>query len=145
MPFHVGKGAGFYRAAEIEDLLHLLRAVHDPLDRYALAAFLTSPAVGATDADLVAVFERGADPAAVAADRPGVAAAFERLAGLRRVAASGSLETVARAAVEGFDLATTALLQPGGPRRARNLAKAVALARRLDDEGRHGLYDLLRL
>ena len=29
-----------------------------------------------------------------------------------------------------FDLATTALLQPGGPRRARNLAKAVALARR---------------
>ena len=145
VPFHVGKGAGFYRAAEIEDLLHLLRAVHDPLDRYALAAFLTSPAVGATDADLVAVFERGADPAAVAADRPGVAAAFERLAGLRRVAASGSLETVARAAVEGFDLATTALLQPGGPRRARNLAKAVALARRLDDEGRHGLYDLLRL
>ncbi|MFO0933013.1 MAG: UvrD-helicase domain-containing protein [Planctomycetota bacterium] len=145
VPFHVGKGAGFYRAAEIEDLLHLLRAVHDPLDRYALAAFLASPAVGAGDADLLALFARGADPAAEAAARPALADAFERLARLRRVAASGSLETVARTAVEGFDLATTALLQPGGPRRARNLAKAVALARRLDDEGRHGLYDLLRL
>jgi len=145
VPFHVGKGAGFYRAAEIEDLLHLLRAVHDPKDRYALAACLTSPAVGATDADLLALFAHPLDPVAAAQDRPGLASAFARLDALRRLAASGSLEAVARAAVDDFELATTALLQPGGPRRARNLAKAVALARRLDDEGRHGLFDLLRL
>ena len=49
-----------------------------------------------------------------------------------------------RAALEASDAIPVALLQDGGARRARNLEKALAIARRLDADGGHGLSDFLR-
>lgn len=150
VPFQVGKGSGFYHATEIEDLLHLLRVVHDPLDRYALAAFLASPAVGASDADLFDVFGPGGDgtsamePIDVARAHPSLGEAVAGIDDLRRISVQEGLETLVAAAVHRFQLLPVAMLQAGGTRRARNLAKAIAIARSLDDQGRHGLFDLLR-
>ncbi len=145
IPFHTGRGRGFYETEEIRDLVHLLRVVLDPHDGFAVAAWLSSPSVGATDADLLAVFAgRPSDPLAVAAARPGLAAAVGTVRDLRRLAAGGRLEDVIRAALVRFDALPTALLQEGGARRAKNLEKALGIARRLDEAGGHGLLDFLR-
>ena len=145
VPFQVGRGRGFYQAQEIEDLLTLLRVVHDPLDEAAVAAWLTSPAVGATDADLLETFRPGHAAFDLAREREATRAAALHVDALRTLAARGSLEAVVRAAVDAADAVETSLLQTGGERRARNLRKAVAIARRLDDDGRHGLLDFLRV
>ncbi len=145
IPFHVGRGKGFYDTEEIADLVHLLRVVHDPRDRFAVAAWATSPAVGGTDEDLLAAFGgRSDDPFALLAARSRTAAACARVAALRRLAAAGSLEDLVRAALEASDAIPVSLLQDGGARRARNLEKALAIARRLDADGGHGLSDFLR-
>ena len=68
----------------------------------------------------------------------------ESLSRLRRFAAGSRLEDVLRRAFATFDAIPTALLQDGGLRRARNLEKALSIARRLDEEGGHGLFDFLR-
>ena len=160
IPFEVGRGKGFYDTEEIADLVHLLRVVHDPRDRFALAAWLASPAVGATDDDLLAVF--GDDIGPAAAGRGATFATRTRRRGrgrgvdgpcrppARRSSACAARRSPApsrrRCArrVEVFDAFETSLLQAGGGRRARNLRKAVAIARRLDAEGGHGLFDFLR-
>jgi len=151
IPFHVGRGKGFYDTEEIADLVHLLRVVHDPLDGFAVAAWLTSPAVGGTDEDLLAAFGGDARPGAAGAGAfarlaalPRTARACARVVGLRRVAAAGSLEDLLREALAASDAIPVALLQDGGARRARNLEKALAIARRLDADGGHGLSDFLR-
>lgn len=145
VPFHTGKGRGFYDTAEMRDLVHLLRVIHDPTDAFAVAAWLTSPAVGATDEDLLAVFAtRPREPLALAARRPALAPGVRAIEDLRRIAAGARLEDLLAEAMARFDLVATALAQDGGARRAKNLEKARVLARRLDEEGGHGLFDFLR-
>jgi ATP-dependent helicase/nuclease subunit A len=146
IPFHVGKGRGFYGTEEVRDLVNLLRVVHDPADDFAVAAWMTSPAVGATDEDLLEVF-RGAEAGTAferARARPRVAGAARSVDELRRLAARADLATTVRAALDAVDAVPCALLQDGGARRAGNLEKAVGVARRLDAEGRHGLSEVLR-
>lgn len=144
VPFHVERGRGFFGAEEIVDLAHLLRVVFDPLDRFAVAAWIASPAVGGTDEDLVAVFGRGDPPLEIAATRPALAPAVATVLRLRRVAATSSLEDTVCEAIAASDAVAVASLQSGGRRRAANLRKAVSLARSLDAEGGHGLVDLLK-
>ena len=145
IPFHTGKGRGYYDTEEMRDLVTLLRVLHDPQDGFAVAAWLTSPAVGATDEDLLAVFGgRRGPPLDAAASRPSLARAVAAVRELRRVAAGSRLEDLLRRALATFDLIPTALVQEGGARRAKNLEKALSIARRLDEEGGHGLLDFLR-
>src|SRR5207244_8088580 len=73
IPFHVGRGRGFFQTEEITDLLHLLRVVHDPRDRFAVAAWMASPAVGATDGQLLAAFSASEGPFAALANDPAFA------------------------------------------------------------------------
>lgn len=49
VPVYVVSGRGFYQAREIQDLLHLLRAVENPLDDFSLVVVLRSPLVGVSD------------------------------------------------------------------------------------------------
>jgi ATP-dependent helicase/nuclease subunit A len=55
----------------------------------------------------------------------------------------GSLREVVEAAVEGSDYSTAVWLLPGGPRRAANFAKAIALAESMD--GRFGFSEFLEV
>ena len=59
VPFLTQKSKGFYQAEEIIDLLYVLRVVHNPEDRFALASTAAGPALGATDADLLRWFGAG--------------------------------------------------------------------------------------
>ncbi len=149
IPFHTQKSKGFYQAEEIVDLLHVLRVVHNPEDRFALACTATGPAMAATDAEVLRWFGPGEGTpwTRMRADaRSGGphAEAFATLERLRVEAAGGSLATAVEHALLDLGLYETALLMPGGDRRAANLRKAVELARRLDRGRRRGLGDLLR-
>lgn len=154
IPFLTQRSRGFLQAEEIADLIHVLRVVHNPHDRFALACALTGPALAATDAELLRWFAR--DPQADGPARPWERFAAEAAAGgphretaeilaaLRLEAAGGSLAAVVERALEDLGLYEAALLRPGGDRAAANLRKAVEIARRLDRGGRRGLGDLLR-
>ncbi|MDA1195992.1 MAG: UvrD-helicase domain-containing protein [Planctomycetota bacterium] len=151
VPFHTQKSRGYFQADEIVDLVNVLRVVHNPRDRFALACAVTGPALGATDDELLRWFapdpddprdpwERLVDEALGGGRH---AAAVATIQALRREAVGGALaNTVERALVE-LGLYEVALLQPGGDRAAANLRKAVELARQLDAGGRRGLDDLL--
>ncbi len=157
VPFLTQKSKGYFQAQEISDLIHVLRTVHNPEDRFALACTATGPALAATDDELLRWFreptaeESETLPASAwrrmvaEADRGGRHAPTVRvLQKLRVEAVGGSLaSTVERVLLE-LGLYESALLEAGGDRRAANLRKAVDLARRLDRGGRRGLADLLR-
>lgn len=157
VPYLTQKSRGYFQADEISELLYVLRAVHNPEDRFALAATAAGPALAASDAELLRWFR----PASAAEDtsREGTPwarmqaeadaggrhqGAVATLRALRREAAGGSLATAVERTLTDLGLYEVALLMPGGDRRAANLRKAVAFARQLDRGGRRGLADLLR-
>ena len=150
VPYLTQTSRGFFRAEEISDLLHVLRVIHNPADRFALAAFATGPAVAATDLELLRWFGKGDDLTPWQRMRSEAAAGgphrhvLETLEALRIEAGDGSLATAVERALTELGLYETALLRPGGDRAAANLRKAVEFARRLDRGGRRGLADLLR-
>ena len=49
IPFYVVSGRGFYQTREVQDLVHMLRVLDNPLDDFSLAVVLRSPLVGVTD------------------------------------------------------------------------------------------------
>ncbi|HEY3416889.1 MAG TPA: UvrD-helicase domain-containing protein [Armatimonadota bacterium] len=49
IPYYVVSGRGFYQAREVQDLVHLLRVLDNPLDDFSLAVVLRSPLVGVSD------------------------------------------------------------------------------------------------
>ena len=49
IPFYVVSGRGFYQAREVQDLVHMLRVLDNPLDDFVLAVVLRSPLVGVSD------------------------------------------------------------------------------------------------
>ncbi|HXA52330.1 MAG TPA: 3'-5' exonuclease, partial [Candidatus Acidoferrum sp.] len=49
----VNRGRGFYESREVNDLVHLLRAIANPQDEVSLAVVLRSPLVGASEEDLL--------------------------------------------------------------------------------------------
>ena len=153
IPFLTQKSKGYFQSQEMVDLVYVLRAIHNPDDRFALACMATGPAMGATDDELLRWFHR--DPSGqdrrtpweriVAEARAGGrhAETVGTLTSLRVAAAGGALaHAVERALVE-LGLYECALLSSGGDRAAANLRKAVQVARQLDEGGRRGLDDLL--
>lgn len=150
IPHRTLGGRGWHQADEIQDLRDVLRVVHDVEDRHALAAFLTGPAVGASDADVARWFDPGgvATPYArwceAAREDPSQATIVAVLERLRDDAVLGSLTAVVEGALHDLGLLAAALAAPDGVRRAANLRKAVPLASALEAAGRRGLGDLLR-
>jgi ATP-dependent helicase/nuclease subunit A len=53
IPYLINSGRGFYEAREVNDLVHLLRVISNPLDEVSLAVVLRSPLVEASDETLV--------------------------------------------------------------------------------------------
>ncbi|HOS43144.1 MAG TPA: 3'-5' exonuclease, partial [Armatimonadota bacterium] len=49
VPVYVVSGRGFYQAREVQDIIHLLRAVENPLDDFSLTVVLRSPLVAVSD------------------------------------------------------------------------------------------------
>lgn len=49
VPFYVVSGRGFYQTREVQDIVHMLRVLDNPLDDFALAVVLRSPLVGVAD------------------------------------------------------------------------------------------------
>lgn len=150
VPYVILQGQGWLEAEEVRDLLYLLRVIHNPRDAHALAAMFTGPAFGATDDELLAVFEPHKDSEAFArweryCRGTRHEAGLETVLALRRLAVLGDLAEVVHEALEAFQWVEVTLLadDPGRIRRAANLEKAVEVARRLDAAGRHDLGDLL--
>ncbi len=155
IPFVTHRGRGFFQADEIVDLVYALRVVHDPADDFAFLCFATGPALAATDDDLLRWFE---DPRASprepgapwarfgeAADSDArLARVRDAVERLRWEAVAGRLGRVVEGALYDLGLLESQLLRPGGARRAMNLRKAVALARRVERRGGRDLAGLLR-
>ncbi len=154
IPFLTQNSKGYFQSPEMVDLVYVLRAVHNPEDRFALACMATGPAMGATDDELLRWFQR--DSAEQDAQSPwermiaeaeaggrhaGTVATLQRL---RVEAAGGALAQAVERALVDLGLYEGALLCPGGDRAAANLRKAIQVARSLDAGGRRGLDDLLR-
>jgi len=73
---HVYGGSGLYGRREIQDLVHLLRAVSDPHDPVALTAYLRSPAGGVDDVTLA---ELAAESTAAGSAAESVGSLFDAL------------------------------------------------------------------
>ena len=55
VPYLVNRGKGFYDSREVNDLVHLLRAISNPRDEVSLAVVLRSPLVAVSDEALLAL------------------------------------------------------------------------------------------
>ena len=55
IPYVVNRGKGFYDSREVNDLVHLLRAIANPRDEVSLAVVLRSPLVAVSDEALLAL------------------------------------------------------------------------------------------
>ena len=153
IPFLTQKSKGFFQTQEVSDLVHVLRAIHNPHDTFALACLATGPAMGARDDEILRWFRvdkssddvrtpwrRMQDEAAAGGRHADALAILERL---RVEAAGGALATTVERVLVDLGLYETVLMRPGGDRAAANLRKAVQVARQLDESGRHDLEDLL--
>jgi len=49
IPYQVHQGIGFYQTREVRDIYHLLRAIYDPEDDFAMIGALRSPFIGVSD------------------------------------------------------------------------------------------------
>ena len=154
LPTRVARGGGFFQAPEVRDLGELCAVVDEPGDEVAWAALLRSPLCGLTDGSLVALsrgrlsrlaelppeeataeLHRAHGDAAPEGegDRLGrLLATWRELRDARRRIDVGELVELA---VRRLDLEAALLAGPDGERRAGNLRKALALARR---EGARG-------
>jgi len=154
LPTRVARGGGFFQAPEVRDLGELCAVVEEPGDEVAWAALLRSPLCGLTDGSLVALSRgrlarlaelqpedagaelhraRGGGAPEGEGERLGrLLATWRELRAARRRIDVGELVELA---VRRLDLDAALLAGPDGERRAGNLRKALALARR---EGARG-------
>ena len=149
LPVRVARGGGFFQASEVRDIGELCALIEEPGDDVAWACLLRSPLCGISDGSLVALARTGLSGLV----RIEPAEAADWLDGARGVAAPGGegsrlrrfLETwrelraarrrldvgeLVELAVRRLDLEAALLAGPDGERRAGNLRKSVALARR---------------
>jgi ATP-dependent exoDNAse (exonuclease V) beta subunit len=149
VPFVSNRGRGYFQSDAVRDLVLLLRAIHDPQDRFALAAALTGPAFGLEDEDLWRLFGVGEGApherlAELARSDGEEARALGALLELREEAVTGSPARVVERALYDLRLLEVARLGPDGAQAAANLRKALGVARRIRTQGHRGLGDLLR-
>ena len=149
LPVRVARGGGFFQAPEVRDLGELCASVEEPGDEVAWAGLLRSPLCGLSDGSLVALARRRlshlplvqpAEAEALLEEARGAAApdgegfrlrrfleTWHELRAARRRLDAGDLVELA---IRRLDLEAALLAGPDGERRAANLRKAVALARR---------------
>ncbi len=137
--FEVTGGEAFAKSEELRDVLPLLRAVADPDDAIALAAFLRGPFCGASDDALYRFVKlggkfaayreipEGADPAIVA----GLGIVKESLGFARDLPAAAAIARI----FDRLGLTAFAATREQGGTRAGNTLLALALARRESASG----------
>jgi len=153
VPCRLGRGGGFFQAPEVRDLGELLASLADPSDELAWAALLRSPLCGLSDGSLfllarggggrsglARLWRLGAEGAAaeLRSLRPGgpaegegerLARFLEAWGALARVRDRLDVGELLAGAVDALDLEAALLAGPDGERRARNVRKALDLAR----------------
>ncbi|MCU0243020.1 MAG: UvrD-helicase domain-containing protein, partial [Vicinamibacteria bacterium] len=130
-------GKSFFDRQEVRETLHLLKAIADPTDRYALTAALRSICLGVSDADLVAYALAGGELRVGALDPnlPGAKALAPALELIERLHARREVDSIALLIERLFEeTRMRALLtcSPRGEAQIANLEQVVMLARRLD-------------
>jgi ATP-dependent helicase/nuclease subunit A len=156
IPYRTIGGRNYYQQIEVQDLLNLLRALHNPYDHLALATALRSPLFGFSDEALLRLRSRPG-PGQVRpglwetlydfdlpwpeGERPALEFAREVLSRLRSLAGRVTVEALLEIILE--ETAYDALLSslPDGDRRRENVQKLLARAR---ESGRVVLGDFLR-
>ncbi|HUL60281.1 MAG TPA: 3'-5' exonuclease, partial [Anaeromyxobacteraceae bacterium] len=155
IPYRLARGGGFYQASEVRDLGELIATLFDPDDVAAWAAVLRSPLCGVSDGALLLLARVGLGRIARLGEAE-LAGEVQRVAGrgaggpapiedgawrrLQRFLAVwrelrdarhrlAAPDLLARAA-GALDLDAALLAGPDGDRRAVNVEKAIALARR---------------
>ncbi len=151
---HVYGGSGLYGRREIQDLVHLLRAVSDPHDPVALTAFLRSPPGGVDDVTLA---ELAAASTAAGSAAESVGSLFDALRdagslvsreeGVRRARRAAALveelrdhaervphDRLLEIALEESGYRTFLAGAPDSPVGLRNVAKLLRIARRAGRE-----------
>jgi len=153
VPFRLGRGGGFYQAAEVRDVGELVASLAAPDDALAWAALLRSPMCAVSDGALFAISRLGL--ASLARVEP--EAAVEALLRVHPAAADGEtdrlraflrawrelralvdrlpVDELLRRAFELLDLEAAHLAAPQGERRRANLLKTLTLARRFAERG----------
>ena len=149
LPVRVARGGGFFQAPEVRDLGELCASLEEPGDAIAWASLLRSPLCALSDGSVVALARLGldrlprTDPALAGAlleEARGDAVPEGEEARLGRFLATwrelrearGRLDVgeLLERAVRRLDLEAVLLAGPDGERRAGNLRKVLALARR---------------
>jgi ATP-dependent helicase/nuclease subunit A len=156
IPLAVERG-GFYRSAEILDLVSLLQLLDNPLQDVPCLAVLRSPLVGLTVEELAEIRLAAKDRrfwtalnrrAEAGFARPATAAKvarfLERFARWRRLARLGSLSQCLEQMLAETLYADWLQTQPRGRQRAANVAGFQQLAQQFDQFQRQGLFRFLR-
>ncbi|MBN1866223.1 helicase-exonuclease AddAB subunit AddA [Candidatus Sumerlaeota bacterium] len=157
IPVHAELESGFFEAAEVRDVLHLLRLIDNPLQDIPLAAVLRSPIEGWSDADLMRIrglcptgpfseaFRLAGDGAETSEGVRGRAADFlRRLDRWRTRARRGELADLVASIYDETGYPACVLAMEGGAVRHANLARLHRLAGRFDRFLRQGLGRFLR-
>ncbi len=149
IPYLTQSSRGYYLADEIGDLIYALRVVHNPADRFALAALATSPSLAADDEAVNRWFGDGHGAAwerilADASLDASIAARWHAFARVQARAHTLSLAACLEAVIDALDLHTVSLTLIRGARRSANLHKAVALAAAMDEQGHHSVPEFLK-
>lgn len=161
IPFLTTAGRGYYGRKEVQDLIHLLRALDDPTDELALVGALRSPLFALDDTAIVALRLAGgrlwdallraadgrfpdAEPAPVFAERRAeLQLAAATLRALRGLHGRASVAELLRAALERTGYLATISALADGERRRANVEKLVAAARLAGGRGLRAFGDYL--
>ncbi|HYG67714.1 MAG TPA: UvrD-helicase domain-containing protein [Anaeromyxobacteraceae bacterium] len=146
IPYRLARGGGFFQAPEIRDLGELLASLFDPEDAGAWAALLRSPLCAISDGALLALAPElgrlwrlpaaALAAAGIAPEEHGRLARFlEVWRELREVRDRLAPPDLLARAIAALDLDAAHLAAPDGERRAVNLEKALAVARRFAEGG----------
>ncbi len=160
LPCQITEGRGFYDTREVNDLIHFLRALWNPLDEISLAAVLRSPLAGISDeslfraklaaGSLLGGLRHGLDdnaaaphcklPPDEAAKVKSFLTLFDRWRARRDYMTIDRLLAGVLADTGYFE---QLLRRPGGPQKAANVSKLMALARRFHASGQAGLDEFI--
>ncbi|MHB9026821.1 MAG: UvrD-helicase domain-containing protein [Armatimonadota bacterium] len=173
IPYYVVSGRGFYQAREVQDLVHLLRVLENPLDDFSLAVVLRSPLVGICDDTLFwlsrdwqgwepgqpypsemadeeygrlwRVIEQSEGlPAISAADRQALQIFHGIVGELQQAMPAGHPLDLIDAILEQTGYATALLAAPGGDQSYANLQKLREVAATFQSRGIFDLSDFQR-
>lgn len=157
VPYYVAGGSGFYRKAEVRDVLALLQAVDDPADHLALAAVLRSPLFDLPDDALLLLVQGfgdlGSGLAAAAQGktpesldpptRDRLVRAGRLLDRARLLRSRLSLPDLMDLLLRGTDYEAALVRLPGGEQKLANLQKLRQVAGELAGGGHLTLTDFL--